>query len=124
MSFEVLHDDVWIIPIASDDYIREAWEVQQSRASSMGASAELSARLVECFIASLTECLDPDLKPPTSAQIVYATDIARVLGVALPSAALRYRGPMASFIESHVDNFNVKRRARTARYPSLKKVLR
>ncbi|TPG50760.1 hypothetical protein EAH75_04845 [Rhodanobacter glycinis] len=112
MTRQSYSDDVWVIPIAADAYIREAWEAQQSRAASKGTSGDLMLRLAECLAASVTECLDPDLKPPTPAQIVYATDIARVLGLAIPPAAIRYRGAMAVFIESHVDGFNLKRRPR------------
>lgn len=107
-------EEVWVLPIAADAYIREAWATQQARALSTGTASELMSRLVECVAASVTECLDPDLKPPTSAQMVYATDIARVLGIAIPSAAIRYRGAMAAFIETHVDSFNAKRRPRFA----------
>ncbi len=105
-------EEVWVIPIAADAYIREAWAEQEARALSTGTSGELMSRLMECVAASVTECLDPDLKPPTSAQMVYATDIARVLGIAIPSTAIRYRGAMAEFIESHVESFNTKRRPR------------
>lgn len=114
-------EDVWVIPIAADAYIREAWATQQARALSTGTSGELMTRLVECVAASVTECLDPDLKPPTSAQMIYATDIARTLGIAIPSAAIRYRGAMAAFIESHVDSFNAKRRPRFAGIRNLAK---
>lgn len=110
MSLQLLLDDEWAIPIPTSDYIREAWGAQHVRASNTGRTFDLSRRLAECFAACLVECLDPDLKPPTPAQVVYATDIARVLGVALPFEALRYRGDMAAFIERHVERFNAGRR--------------
>ena len=41
-------EDVWVIPIAADAYIREAWATQEARALSTGTSGELMSRLVEC----------------------------------------------------------------------------
>ncbi|MBD8881863.1 hypothetical protein IHE49_15355 [Rhodanobacter sp. 7MK24] len=110
MSLQLLLDDEWTILIPTSDYIHEAWGVQHVRASNAGRTFDLSHRLAESFAACLVECLDPDLKPPTQAQIVYATDIARTLGVPLPLEALRYRGDMAAFIEGHVEEFNAGRR--------------
>lgn len=111
MTRQSYSSNVWVIPVAADAYIREAWEEQQARAVSTGTSGDLMLRFAECLAASVTACLDPDLKPPTVAQIVYATDIARVLGLAIPPVAIRYRGAMATFIENNVSSFNVKRRS-------------
>ena len=113
MSLQLLLDDEWTIPIPITDDLRETWGIQHARSRSVGNAAALSERLADCFALCLTECLDPDLKPPTSAQVVYATDISRVLGVSLPFEALRYRGAMAKFIESYVESVNTKRRKRS-----------
>jgi hypothetical protein len=63
----------------------------------------------------LIECLDADLKPPTAAQIQYATDIAKHLGVPLPSEALRFRGAMGEFLTRFSDAFRQKTRG--SRHP-------
>lgn len=48
----------------------------------------------------LRDCLDWDLKPPTAAQVSYATLLAARHGVSVPSEALNYRFHMAMFIEA------------------------
>jgi len=98
MSIQLVLDDE-DIPIPLDDCVREAWLLQYNRASLYGAVDGLRERLAMCFASSLAECLDADLKPPTEAQLKYATAIARDLGVSLPSEALRFRGAMAEFID-------------------------
>jgi hypothetical protein len=106
----VLNDEE-VVPIPLDDFIREAWVLQYNRASFEGAMDGFVERLAACFASSLTECLDADLKPPTEAQLKYATVIARDLGIALPSEALRFRGAMAEFIGRFAEAH--KRRRRT-----------
>jgi hypothetical protein len=99
MPVQLVFDDDGGISIPLDDCIQEAWVLQYSRAESAGAIDGFRDRLAACFASSLTECLDPDLKPPTDAQLKYAMAIARDLGVPLPPEALRFRGAMAQFIE-------------------------
>ena len=48
----------------------------------------------------LRECLDWDLKPPTEAQLSYATLLAARHAVSIPSEARNYRFHMAMFIEA------------------------
>ena len=48
----------------------------------------------------LRECLDWDLKPPTDAQVAYATVLAARHRVSVPSEALSYRFHMAMFLEA------------------------
>jgi hypothetical protein len=48
----------------------------------------------------LKECLDWDLKPPTDAQVAYATLLAARHGVSVPSEALSFRFHTAMFIEA------------------------
>lgn len=106
----VLNDEE-VVPIPLDDFVQEAWILQCKRASFQGGMDGLVERLAACFASSLVECLDADLKPPTEAQVKYATVIARDLGVGLPSEALRFRGAMGEFIERFADAH--KRRRRT-----------
>ena len=48
----------------------------------------------------LRDCLDWDLKPPTEAQVAYATVLAARHGVSVPSEVLNYRFHMAMFLET------------------------
>ena len=48
----------------------------------------------------LHDCLDWDLKPPTEAQVSYATLLAARHSVSVPSEALSYRFHMAMFLEA------------------------
>ena len=48
----------------------------------------------------LRDCLDWDLKPPTEAQVSYATLLAARNNVSIPSEALSYRFHMAMFLEA------------------------
>lgn len=62
----------------------------------------------------LSECLDWDLKPPTEAQVSYATLLAARHSVSLPSEAMRYRFHMAMFLETwarkpHPSNHQIAR---------------
>jgi len=106
----VLNDEE-VVPIPLDDFAQEAWVLQYKRASFEGATDGFVERLASCFASSLAECLDADLKQPTEAQLKYATAIARDLGVALPSEALRFRGAMTAFIDRFAEAH--KRRRRT-----------
>lgn len=49
----------------------------------------------------LKDCLDWDLKPPTAAQVSYATVVAAKLGLVVPSEARHSRFHMAMFLEQH-----------------------
>jgi hypothetical protein len=66
--------------------------LQYDRATNADSVDGFMIRLAVCFAGSLIECLDPDLKPPTDAQLKYGTDIARELGIPLHAEALRFRG--------------------------------
>jgi hypothetical protein len=106
----VLDDDSGIsIPL--NDCVRAAWLLQYDRAAHAGGIEGFQERLASCFAESLAECLDTDLKPPTDAQLKYATSIARELGIALPSEALRFRGPMAEFIDRFAETLRQRRRS-------------
>lgn len=112
MSLQLILDGEGGIPIPLDESVREAWQLQFDRATHAGAVDGLRERLANCFANSLAECLDPDLKPPTDAQVRYATDITRELGLSLNSDALRYRGAMAEFIDRYAEAFKGRRRRR------------
>jgi hypothetical protein len=109
MPVQLILDDDGSIAIPLDDCTQEAWVLQQERAFQAGAINGFRERLAQCFAMSLIECLDADLKPPTEAQVKYATAIARDLGIPLPPEVLRFRGPMADFIGRFADVMRQKR---------------
>lgn len=100
---QLVLDDDSDVPLPLDAPTREAWLVQCGRAEGAGALDRLKRRLAQCFATSLVECLDADLKPPTAAQLSYATDIARQLGLNLPAEAIRFRGEAMEFIRRHAE---------------------
>lgn len=112
MPLQLILDDDGGIPIPLDESTREAWQLQFDRAIHSGAIEGLRERLASCFASSLAECLDADLKPPSEAQVRYATDITRELGLSLNSEVLRYRGAMSEFIDRYAEAFKNRRRRR------------
>jgi len=110
MPLQLLFDEDQSIVIPTDDLTEEAWTLQLGRAMAQGDVEGLSERLATCFAITLIECLDADLKPPTEAQLKYATAIARDLNLALPSEALRFRGAMTEFLDRYVELHKQKRR--------------
>ena len=98
MSFQLVLDEEVSIPIPLDSLTSEAWHIQYDRATEQGAIDGFYQRLGACFALTLHECLDADLKPPTDAQLKYATAIARDLNIPLPSEVLRFRGAMTDFL--------------------------
>jgi hypothetical protein len=112
MSFQLVIDEELGIPIPLDNLAQEAWQIQYGRAAEQGTIEGFYQRLGTCFATTLNECLDPDLKPPTEAQLKYATAIARDLNVALPPEALRFRGSMADFLGRFAEAHKQQRRTR------------
>lgn len=110
MPMQLMLDDDSGIPIPLDDFAREAWAVQLGRAEASHGVEQLCERLAECFATSLAGCLDADLQLPSEAQVRYATDIARSLGIALPAEALRFRGAMYEFLERFAEAHRRRRR--------------
>jgi hypothetical protein len=109
MPMQLVFEDLWIIPIQLDARLHEALDVQRERASRSEMVDVLEQRLSACFANSLIECLDADLRLPSSNQLGYAADIARELGIPIPADALRYRGAMCEFIDRFADTFNQRR---------------
>lgn len=110
MPVELILDDQGRIPIPLDESVREAWQLQFDRAIHAGSVNGLRERLANCFAASLAQCLDSDLKPPTEAQVRYATAITRELGLSLDAEVLRYRCAMAEFIDRYAGPFKERSR--------------
>ena len=81
---------------ALEEAIALQWERVRQRTVRDTYVKALEYRLQEL----LRDCLDWDLKPPTEAQLSYATLLAARHGVSIPSEARKYRFHMAMFIEA------------------------
>jgi len=110
MSFQLIINEELGIPIPLDNLTEEAWLLQYDRAAEQGCIEGFYQRLGACFATTLNACLDADLKPPTEAQLKYATAIARDLNVALPPEALRFRGAMVEFLSRFAEAHKQQRR--------------
>lgn len=98
------------VEVGFSDSDRELLERQKSRCLSSGG-LELFARWLSLALgSSLKAVVDYDLRPPSEAQVNYATAIARALALALPPDVLRYRGAMHEFLTSNKDAFDARRR--------------
>lgn len=87
--------ELYVSP-ALEEAIALQWERVRKRTVRDSYVKALEDRLQDL----LRDCLDWDLKPPTDAQVAYATVLAARHGVSVPSEALRYRFHMAMFLEA------------------------
>ena len=81
---------------ALEEAIAIQWERVRQRTVRETYVKALEYRLQEL----LRDCLDWDLKPPTDAQVSYATLLAARHGISVPSEARIYRFHAAMFIET------------------------
>lgn len=96
----------WEIEVPIRNATLEAMRLQilrvQQREVFLGPVCErIGQRISETVI----EVLDPDLRPPTEAQVKFALDIARELNVNLPGEALQFRAAMHEFIDRYQSLF-------------------
>lgn len=81
----------------------EAMSIQWERTKDRSVRDTFVKKLESHFERVLAECLDWDIKPPTPAQLSYATIVARKLKVPLPHEARLYRMHTALFLETYAD---------------------
>ena len=107
MAVRLVDDEnEWSVELTVDEDLREALLIQAQRyAEHVAPSAPFLRRLRHVISELLSEAVDPDIQPPTQAQLSYALAISKRLGVNLPYEALRYRGTMVSFIARHDKTF-------------------
>ena len=100
----------WEIEVPIRDATLEALRLQISRVQTkyvfLGPICE---RIGEKISETVLDVLDPDLRPPTDAQVKFALAIARELLINLPGEALQFRGTMHEFIERHQALFYARR---------------
>ena len=96
----------WEIEVPIDGATLEALRFQIQRLNQrevfLGPVCE---RIGQRISASVLDVLDPDLRPPTDAQVKFALDIARELSVNLPGEALQYRAAMGDFLTRYSSLF-------------------
>lgn len=64
---------------------------------------EFAARIAARLLPILSDCLDWDLKPPTSAQVSYAVSLARKLNLEIPAKVLQRRSDMGAFLDANAN---------------------
>lgn len=99
------------------DSLHEQWIRLRHDPERESFGAHVSRRLLPV----LADCLDWDLKPPTSAQISFAVSIARKLKLEIPSGVLQRRSDMADFLDQHSPMLGSKQTGRTKRSRQLRK---
>ena len=87
--------ELYVSP-ALEEAIALQWERIRQRAVRDTYVKALEYRLEDL----LRDCLDWDLKPPTAAQLSYATLLAKRHGISIPTEAQNYRFHMAMFLEA------------------------
>ena len=108
MSLQLVLDGSDGIDIPLEDSLLAAWRLQLDRAALTRSTFAMTERLAACFAASLCQCLDPDLRPPSEKQLRHALTIARELNISISGDAMRYRGSMVAFIKSHEPNLKAR----------------
>lgn len=73
---------------------------------------EFAARIAARLLPVLSDCLDWDLKPPTSAQVSYAVSLARKLNLEIPAKVLQRRSDMGAFLDTNADLIPGSKRTR------------
>lgn len=99
------------VEVSFSDSDQELLTRQKTRCVTDGG-LEFFARWLSLALAtSLPSVVDYELRPPTEAQVNFATAIARALALALPPEVLRYRGAMHDFLSLHKEAFESRRRS-------------
>jgi hypothetical protein len=105
LVFDLAADGDGAVDLPIDEGTVDAWERQFQRIS---RSADPMANIERLRIgagASLRECLDWDLQPPTDRQRNYADAIAKELNLTLDAEVIRYKGAMSAFLDQHSEEF-------------------
>ena len=106
MFFMLLDVDLDVsIDIPLSDMASSIFEAQLVRLADNNRREAFGRQAAARLESALIECFDWDLRPPTPAQVTYATAISRALGIDLPSDVLRLRGAMNTFLSQHSETF-------------------
>lgn len=112
MSLKIADDDgTFEIQIPVERAVLEMLRIQVERLQANEGRQSRALNALGLRVTSvITEMVDPDLRPPTQAQVDYAIAIARELNVNLPGEALMCRGAMGEFLDRFSDLFKARRR--------------
>lgn len=122
MSFQLQVIDVesgWTAEVVLADADHELLGRQMARCVEQAGLDWFAQWLSRILSAALPDVVDYDLKPPSEAQVNYATAIARALRVSLTPDVLRYRGAMHEFLSMHKDAFDARRKSRSRSPPAV-----
>lgn len=111
MAFSIISDDfACSIELPLSAGLIEALACQFQRLESGASRGAFQQRLAQHLQPALLEVLDADLKPATDSQIKFGRDIARKLGIEIPSRALQSRAGMQTFISVHLPQLQARTR--------------
>jgi len=111
-------DTGWSSEVVLVDADQELLGRQMARCVEQAGLDWFAEWLSRTLVAALPDAVDYDLKPPSEAQVNYATAIARALRVSLTPDVLRYRGAMHDFLSTHKEAFDTRRKARSRSRPT------
>lgn len=92
-----------LLDLGASPGLLEAIQEQWERLAHDPERQEFAARISRRLLPVLSDCLDWDLKPPTSAQVSYAVSIARRLNIEIPAKVLQRRSDMGAFLDANTD---------------------
>jgi len=101
-------------PVGVLESVQEQW----LRLAHEPEREEFAARIAARLLPVLADCLDWDLKPPTSAQVSYAVSLARKLNLEIPAKVLQRRSDMGVFLDANADLILGSKRTRGRRKPT------
>lgn len=100
----------WELEVPVAGATLEALRLQVSKLQKKEIFLEpICRRIGQRISETVIDVLEPDLRPPTEAQVQFALDIARELAINLPGEALQYRGTMHDFIKRFAEQFYSRR---------------
>lgn len=92
-----------LLDLGAPSGVLESLQEQWLRLAGDPEREELAARIGARLLPVLSDCLDWDLKPPTSAQVSYAVSLARKLNLEIPARVLQRRSDMGAFLDTNAD---------------------
>ncbi|WP_128095372.1 MULTISPECIES: hypothetical protein [Stenotrophomonas] len=81
-------------PLGREQVVRQVRRMQEEE----GQARSFEYRLAEELSKLIPQLTDWDIKPPTGAQMAYATSLCAQLGIPLPAATRRSRAMMQTFL--------------------------
>lgn len=92
-----------LLDLGAPPGLLEALQEQWQRLAYDPERQEFAAQISRRLLPVLSDCLDWDLKPPTSAQLSYAVSIARKLNIEIPAKVLQRRSDMGAFLDANAE---------------------